>query len=119
VDSFSDPVAPDPAETFEPWLLHRAAEVVEGREGSADLLTDLHAAIAEVRAQPPEARDALALIDLAERVNLPVDELTELLATVQAQPPAVRERFLRRFVEAWLIQQREAYDAEHPGDADG
>jgi len=29
------------------------------------------------------------------------------LATLEAQPPAVRERFLRRFVEAWLVHQRE------------
>jgi hypothetical protein len=56
-------------------------------------------------------------MDLAERVKLPVDELTEHLATLQAQPTAVRERFLRRFVEAWLGQQREAHEAEqHEGD---
>jgi hypothetical protein len=57
--------------------------------------------------------------DLAEWVNLPVDHLAELLATLQTQPPAVRERFLRRFVEAWLIHQREAYDADHHGGDDG
>jgi hypothetical protein len=45
--------------------------------------------------------------------------LTDLLATLEAQPTAVRERFLRRFVEAWLIQRREAYDADHQGDNDG
>ena len=110
---------PDPAEPFETWLLHRVAEAVEGREVSADLLTDVHAAIAEARARPPEARDALALMELAERVNLPVDERTELLATLQGQPTVVRERFLRRFVEAWLVQQREAYDAEQHGGKDG
>jgi hypothetical protein len=110
---------PDPAEDFENWLLHRVAEAVEGREVSTDLLTDLQAAIAETRAQPPEARDALAFMDLAERVNLPVGELTDLLATLQAQPTVARERFLRRFVEAWLIHQREAYDAEQHGGNDG
>jgi hypothetical protein len=110
---------PDPAAPFETWLLHRVADAVEGDEVSADLLTDLHAAIAEVRARPPEARDALALMDLAERVNLPLDELTKLLATLEAQPIAVRERFLRGFVEAWLVQQREAYDAEQHGGDDG
>jgi hypothetical protein len=103
---------PDPAEPFETWLLHRVAEAVEGNEVSATLLTDLHAEIAEAHAQSPDERHALALMDLAERVNLPVDELTELLATLQAQPTAVRERFLRRFVEAWLMQQREAYHSE-------
>ncbi|RPI09143.1 MAG: hypothetical protein EHM71_06710 [Zetaproteobacteria bacterium] len=45
--------------------------------------------------------------------------LTDLLATLEAQPTAVRERFLRRVVEAWLVHQREAYDAEQHGGADG
>ena len=106
-------------EPFETWLLHRVAEAVEGDEVSGDLLTDLHAAIAEARARPPEARDALALMELAERVNLPVDHLTELLAALEAQPTVARERFLRRFVEAWLVHQREAYDADQHGGEDG
>ena len=113
------PRVPDPAAPFESWLLHRVAEAVEGNEVSAALLTDLHAAIAEVRARPPESRDALALMDLAERVNLPVDELTDLLATLEVQPIEARERFLRGFVEAWLMQQRELYDADHRGGGDG
>jgi len=119
VDAIAENAVPDSTEPFETWLLHRVAEAVEGNEVSATLLTDLHAAIAEVRARPPEARDALALMDLAERVNLPVDHLTELLATLQAQPTVVRERFLRRFVEAWLMQQRELYDADQHGGDDG
>ena len=82
---------------------------------SADLLTDLHAAIAETRGRDPEERHAMALMDLAERLNLSADRLTELLEGLQAQPPVVRERFLRRFVGAWLIQQRELYDADHRG----
>jgi len=86
---------------------------------SADLLTELHAALAEARAQPPEARDTLALMELAERVNLPVDHLTEILATLDAHPIEMRERFLRRFVEAWLVQQREAYKTDHQGGDDG
>jgi hypothetical protein len=40
---------PDPAEPFETWLLHCVAEAVENREVSADLLTELHAAIVEAR----------------------------------------------------------------------
>jgi hypothetical protein len=108
---------PDPAEPFETWLLRRVAEAVEGDEVSATLLTKLQAAIAEARARPPEARAALALMELGERVNLPVDRLTELLATLEAQPTAMRERILRRFIEAWLVHQREAYEADqHEGD---
>ena len=110
---------PDPTDPFETWLLHRVAEAVEGNEVSATLLTDLHAAIAEVRARPPEARDTLALMDLAECLNIPVAQLTELLATLEAQPIEARGRFLCGFVEAWLVQQREAYDAEQRGGTDG
>ena len=119
MDPSTQPALPDPAEPFETWPLHRVAEAVEGDEVSADLLTDLHAAIAEVRARPPEARDSLALMELADRVNLPVDELTELLATLEAQPIEARQRFLRGFVEAWLVQQRDAYDTEQHGGHDG
>ena len=75
--------------------------------------------IAETRARRPEDRHALALMELAERVNLPMDHLTELLAALQAQPTVARERFLRRFVEAWLVHQREAYEADHHGGDDG
>ena len=109
----------NPTEAFETWLLHRVAEAVECDEVSAALLTELHAEIAEARARPPETRDALALMELADRVNLPVDQLTELLSALQVQPPVARERFLRRFVEAWLVQQREAYDVEQHGGKDG
>lgn len=62
--SSSEPTVPKPADGFESWFLHRVAEAVEGNEVSAGLPTDLHAAIAEVRTRPPEARDALALMDL-------------------------------------------------------
>ena len=109
----------NPTEAFETWLLHRVAEAVEGAEVSADLLTELQAAMAEAHTRPPEAQDALALMELAERVNLPMDHLTELLAALQAQPTVARERFLRRFVEAWLVHQREAYEADHHGGDDG
>jgi hypothetical protein len=109
---------PDPAEPFETWLLHRVAEAVEAGEVSADLLAEIHAEIAEARERPPEERHALALMELADRVNLPVDRLTELLATLEAQPTATRELVLRRFVEAWLMQQREAYEADHHGGDD-
>lgn len=110
---------PDPADAFETWLLYRVAEAVAARVVSADLPTELHAAIAESRARPPKARAALAFMGLAERVNIPVDELTGLLAALQVLPTVARERLLRRFVEGWLIHQREAYDAEQHGGNDG
>jgi hypothetical protein len=58
-------------------------------------------------------------MELAEQVHLPVDHLTELLATLQAQPVGVRKRFLRRFVEAWLMRQRELCDADRDGGVEG
>jgi len=44
---------PDPTEPFETWLLRRVAEAVEAGEVSADLLAEIHAAMAETRARPP------------------------------------------------------------------
>jgi hypothetical protein len=109
----------DPTEPFETWLLHRIAEAVEAGEVSADLLAGIQSAMAETRGRSPDERHALALMEFAERVNLPVDRLTELLATLEAQPTVTRERILRRFVEAWLMHQREAYEADHHGGYDG
>lgn len=62
---------PDPADTFETWLLQRVARAVEAGEVSADLLTDLQAEITEAGERPPEDRHALAVQELAERFNLP------------------------------------------------
>ena len=74
---------PDPAESFETWLLRRIADAVEAREVSADLLAEIHAEIAEARERPPDTRDTLALMELADRVNLPLDRflLIELCST--------------------------------------
>jgi hypothetical protein len=96
--------APDPADPFEIWLLRRVAKAVEGAEVSADLPTELHAA---------------AVQELAERFRLSVERPNELLATLEAQPHVRRELLLRRFVEAWLVHQREAYEADHHRGEDG
>jgi phytoene/squalene synthetase len=116
VDSFSDPVAPDPADAFETWLLRRVAEAVEGGEVPANLLTDLQAEIAEAREREPDERQALAIQELAERFGLPVERLTELLAALEAQPHTTRDLRLRRFVEAWLAEQRAEYKLRTEGD---
>jgi hypothetical protein len=65
------------------------------------------------------AQRGLVLMGLAERVNLPVDQLTDFLAALEAQPITTRERLFRRFLEAWSMQQREAYDANRDGGDDG
>ena len=76
---------------------------------SADLLTDLQAEITEARGRPSDERHKLAVQEFAERFDLPVNRLNELLATLEAQRSVTRELLLRRFVEAWLAQQREVY----------
>ena len=58
-------------------------------------------------------------MELAERVQLPVDRLTELLANLEAQPRVTRDLILRRFVEAWSAHEREAYETDHHGGDDG
>jgi hypothetical protein len=107
---------PNPTEAFETWLLHRVARAVEAGEVSVNLLTGLQAEITEAREQLPEERQALAVQELAERFGLLVDRHTELLVTLEAQPHVTRELLLRRFVEAWLKEQREEYRAGEHGD---
>ena len=110
---------PDPAEPFETWLLQRVARSVEAGEVSADLLTELHTEIAEARERSSEEQHALAAQELAERFDLSVAQVQELLANVAAQPQVTREWVLRRFVEAWLKEQRAEYASKHHRGDDG
>lgn len=50
-------------------------------------------------------------MELAERFGLPVDQLKDLLATLEAQPTVTRELLLRRFVKNWLAKQRGEHDS--------
>jgi hypothetical protein len=109
----------DPPDLFETWLRLRLADVVENGEVPASLLTNLHAALADLRTRPPEARHTLALMELADRVHLPVDRLAELLAALGALPAEAQDRLRRRFVEAWLMHHREAYESEQKRGNDG
>ena len=117
--SSSERSPPDPAEPFETWFLERVARAVEARDVSANLLTDLRAEMAEAHGRPSDEWHTLAVQELAERFDLSVDRLTELLAALEAQLSVTREAFLRRFVEAWLMQQRDAYEANHNGGDNG
>ncbi len=97
-----------PMDTFESWLLHSVAQAVEAGEVPADLLAELQAEMVAARGLPQEGGHALAVQDIAERLNLPVEQAEELLATLEAQPAVTRELILRRIVEAWLAGQRDA-----------
>lgn len=101
----------DSTASFETWLLQRVAHAVEADEVSAALPTDLQAEIAKARERPSEDGDALAVQELAERLDLSVDQLKKLLADLEAQPPVTREHFRRQVVEAWLNDQRDAHRA--------
>jgi hypothetical protein len=116
VNSFSEPNASDPRDAFETWLLHRVAEAVKAGEVSAALLTDLQAEITEARGRPADERHRLAVQELAERFDLLVDQLRDLLVNLEAQPTVTRELLLRQVVEAWLKEQREEYRAGEHGD---
>jgi len=119
MDPSAEHSVPDQTDAFETWLLQRVAHAVEAGEVSADLLTDLQAEMAEAHGRPSEEWHTLAVQELAERFDLSVDRLTELLAALEAQLSVTREAFLRRFVEAWLMQQRDAYEANHNGGDNG
>ena len=107
------------AETFETWLLHRVAQAVEAREVSTALLTELQGAIAEARRRSPDEQHAEAIQELAEWVKIPVNRLTEILATLEAQLSVTRELLLRRVLEAWLKEQRAEYETRHQGGVNG
>ena len=119
MDSFSDPIAPDPVDAFETWLLQRVAHAVETGEVSAALLTDLQAEITEARGRPADERHRLAVQELAERFGLSVDALQEWLAALERQPSVTRELLLRQVVEAWLKEQRAEYETRHRGGDNG
>ena len=58
----------------------------------------------------------MAVHELAERFGLLAGRLKELLVNLEAQPTVTRELLLRRFVEAWLAQQREECRGREHGD---
>ena len=51
---------------------------------SVELLTDLHAEMERARGLSREEGHALAVQDIAERLNLPVGQVEESLATLEA-----------------------------------
>jgi len=102
---------PNPAEAFEAWLLHRVAHAVEAGEVSADLLSALHQEMEAARELPPAEGHAVALQEIAKRLDVPVERIEHLLAVFEARPTVTRQLLLRRLVEAWLEGEREAYRA--------
>ena len=56
------------------------------RDVSANLLTELQTQIAEAHTQSSDERHPLTIRELAERVQLPLDRLTELLGALEAPP---------------------------------
>jgi hypothetical protein len=80
---------PDRADSFTPWLLRRVARAAKAGDLSADLLTDLQVEIAEPHERIREERYAFAAQELAERLDLSVGRLTELLAAVESHPRVI------------------------------
>ncbi len=101
---------PEPTEKFESWLLCRVAQAVEAGEVSAKLLTDLQADIEAAREKPQAEAQAEAVQDIADRLAMSVEKVEAGLAALEAQPRVTRELVMRRFVEAWLEEQRKLDD---------
>jgi hypothetical protein len=100
----------EPLEHMEPWLLHRVAQVVEAGEVSADLLADLLSEFEGAQEKPQEESHADAIQHIADLAGVPEEEAAKTLAAIEAQPSVTRELLMRRFVEAWLERQRNAWD---------
>ncbi len=101
--------AAEPPEDFETWLRRRVAKAVEAGEVPASLLTELQAEIETARAVPQDVGDAAAIRQISDLARVPEEEAAKTIAAIEAQPTVMRELLMRRFVEAWLAGQREAY----------
>ncbi len=98
----------EPLDRFEAWLLRQVSQVVEAGEVSSDLLTELRDEFEAAREKPPEVGSAEAVRTFAEIAEVSQARAAELLASLESQPPAMREIVLRRIAEAWLEGQRRA-----------
>ncbi len=85
------------------------AQAVEASEIPADLLTELQAGFEAAREIPQEEGHTQAVRDIAERLEIPLEEAEKSLMAIEAQPTVTREMLMRRIAEAWLESQRTAY----------
>ncbi len=100
---------PEPIEAYEAWLLRRVAQAVEVCEIPADILAELRATFEVAREMPQEEGHTKAVRDIAERLDIPLEEAEKGLRAIEAQPSVTRELLMRRIAEAWLESQRKAY----------
>ncbi len=96
----------EPLENFESWLLHRVAQAVEAGEVSAALLEELHGEVEAARERTQEEGHAEAVRDIAESLEIPLEQTERGLRALEAQPTVTRELLMREIVEAWLQGQR-------------
>jgi len=85
------------------------AQAVQACEIPADLLTELRAAFEAAREIPQEEGHTEAVRNIAERLEIPLEEAKKGLMAIEAQPTVTRELLMRRIAEAWLERQRKAY----------
>jgi len=104
----------EPLGDFEVWLLRRVAQAVEAAEVSADLLLELQAVIEATRGVPQDEGEAAAIRQMAELVRISETGAAKALAAIDAGRPEVRQRLLRRIVEAWLQDHQDAYRQRRP-----
>ena len=103
----------DTAEPFGASFLQCVAYAGEAREVPGDRPTELPTEMERTRELPEEDGHALAVQDLAERVDLPVAHTENMRTALEAQPTVTRE-VRRRMVEAWLEKQRRLHWAGEP-----
>ncbi len=100
---------PGSPEPFERWLVRRVAGAVEAGEVPAALLTELQEEFEAAREKPREESHAAAIRQIANLAGVPVAEARGVLEAIEAQPVVTRELLLRRFADAWLKGQQNAY----------
>ena len=103
---------PKAMDAFESWLVRRVGQAVEAGEVPASLLTELQAEIDAARENPQEEGHTTAVQDIAEALEIPLEQTERGLRTLEAQSTVVRESLLRRIAEAWLEGMRRARQSE-------
>jgi hypothetical protein len=100
---------PEPAESFESWLLRRVAEAVEAGDVPQDLLTELQAEFEAARERPQDEGEAAAIRQIADLVGISEERAAKVLAAIDAGTTVARQRLLCGIAEAWLKGHQETY----------
>jgi len=98
--------APEPAESFEIWLLRRVRLAVEAGEVPESLFPELRDEVQAAEEQGTDAGRAVVVRQVADLAGIDRKLAAEVLDTIEAQRTVTGEMLKYRIAEAWLESQR-------------